>query len=102
MFRKLVTPKTVPPVVCLATTPVVDPSALAYSVKQCAMVAGLSQWRIRLAIWEGYLPAHRNGSSRRSALVVLRADLEAYLKSLPTVGVHDAPWLVARRAEVRP
>ena len=82
-------------------TVVVDPSALAYSVKQASVVAGLSQWRLRLAIWEGRLPARRNGSSRRSALVILRADLEAYLKTLPTVGVHNAPWLAKRRAEVR-
>jgi hypothetical protein len=76
----------------------VDPSALAYSVKQCAVIAGLSQWRIRLAIWEGYLPARRNGKLSRSALVVLRADLEQYLKELPPVEQSNAPWLAKRRA----
>jgi hypothetical protein len=87
-----------PAVVVPSPKPIaVDPSAIAYSVKQCSVVAGLSQWRIRLAIWEGHLPARRNGKSNRSALVVLRADLDAYLKALPTVDVHDAPWLAKRR-----
>jgi len=63
-------------------------------------VSGLTPWRIRMAVWEGNLPAHRDGKSRRSAFVVMRSDLESFLRQLPTVEPSNAAWLVKRRAEV--
>jgi hypothetical protein len=75
----------------------IDPAQIAYSVKQAAVVAGLTYWRIYIAIKQGFLPARRNGEGRRAALVVLRADLQNYLQELPPDKPTDAAWLAKRR-----
>lgn len=49
-----------------------------------------------MAVWEGKLPAKRVGKS----LIILRADVDKFLRELPDVGANSAEWL-AKRAGVR-
>ena len=57
-------------------------TAVAYNVKDAASVAGVSQDVIRAAIKRGDLIAHYPTSRP----VILRAELEEWLKSTPTEG----------------
>lgn len=70
----------------------IDPSQAGLTVKQAAVYTALSPWRLRMAVWEGRLPAHKDGKS----LIILRRDLDEFLPSLPPVEPSKAPWLAKR------
>lgn len=70
----------------------IDPSQKSFSVLQCAIYTGLSHWQVRMAIWQGKLPARHVGKS----LVILRNDADAFLENLPTVDANTSPWLANR------
>lgn len=69
-----------------------DPTATSFNIAQASVYTGVSPWRLRMAIWQAKLPARKCGKS----LIILRADVDAFLKSLPTVSASDAAWLKVR------
>jgi hypothetical protein len=71
-------------------------SQASYTLLQASAFTGLTRWQLRMAIWRGNLKARRAGKN----LIVLREDVEAFLRSLPTVGASSADWL--RRHEAQP
>ena len=54
---------------------------IALPLKQAAQVSGLTVWALRNAIWDRKLVARLAGKR----LIVLRADLETFVASLPQV-----------------
>jgi excisionase family DNA binding protein len=58
-------------------------SRVAYTVAEAAEAAGLHHVKVREAIKMGRLPARRVGKP----IVILAADLAAWLESLPSVAV---------------
>ena len=70
----------------------VNPAQISFSVKQTAVLLGLSVWQTRMEIWKGRLKARRVGK----AFIVRREDAEAYLASLPDVGASASAWLDKR------
>lgn len=58
-----------------------NPQALAFSIREAAVISGLAVWAIRSAIWGGQLPARLIGKGQ----VILRTDLEKWVTSLPVV-----------------
>jgi hypothetical protein len=75
----------------------IDPSQKSFSVPQCALYTGLTHWQVRMAVWQGKLPARRVGKS----LVILRSDADAFVEGLPTVSANNSAWLARRTSEVR-
>jgi hypothetical protein len=75
----------------------INPSQIAFTVPQAAVLTGLTPWRIRMAVWAGKLPAKQSGKT----IIILRADAEAFLKNLPEVSVNDAAWLAKRQPVAR-
>ncbi len=72
--KKVVVPRVV------RVSPEVNPNALAFSLRQAAVVSGVALWAVRSAIWDRQLKAHFIGKRQ----IVLRADLEQWLASTPT------------------
>lgn len=64
-----------------------SPTVLAYGLKDAAAVTGFSKTHLMQAIHKGELPAKRSGrddeGNPAGKWVVMAADLEAYLESLP-------------------
>lgn len=71
-----------------------DPSQTSFTIPQVAAYTGLTQWQVRMAIWQGRLAAKRVGKS----LIVLRQDVNGFLEALPTVSLNEADWLRNRQA----
>jgi hypothetical protein len=65
----------------MSRTKFVPISPIALPLKQAAQISGLTVWAIRNAIWDRKLVARLAGKR----LLVLHADLEAYVASLPQV-----------------
>lgn len=72
----------------------INPSQISFTIPQAAVLTGLTDWRIRMAVWAGKLPAKKVGKT----LLILRADAEAFLKNLPVVSANDSEWLAKRQA----
>lgn len=92
MFHK---PKTSKAVHAVELCPL-DPTQASFTIPQVAKYSALSHWQVRMAVWEGKLPAKRVGKS----LIILRADVDKFLGELPNVGANSAEWL-AKRTGVR-
>ena len=60
----------------------IDPNQKSFRVPQCARYTGLTDWQVRMAIWEGRLSARRVGKS----LVILRTDADKFLENLSELG----------------
>jgi len=71
----------------------IDPNAVAFTFPQARAYSGASCWKLRSAVWAGELSAKRLGKS----FLILRVDLDAWLKSLPTVEPSKADWLAKRK-----
>jgi hypothetical protein len=71
----------------------IHPNQVSFTIRQGAVYSGLGEWRIRMAVWEGRLPARRDGKS----LIILRSDIDDFLRTLPLVAPNQSDWL-ARRA----
>jgi hypothetical protein len=56
-------------------------NALSFSLKEAAAITGVALWAIRSAVWGRKLPARFIGKRQ----IVLRADLEKWIASAPTV-----------------
>jgi hypothetical protein len=70
----------------------IDANQSAFTFAQARVYSGASCWQLRSAVWAGKLPAKRLGKS----FLILRLDLDAYLKSLPPVEPSKADWLARR------
>jgi excisionase family DNA binding protein len=95
MSRQRKVPLVTQPTVAAKKTVSIDPTQAGLSVPQCAVYAGLSHWQVRMAIWQGKLPARRVGKS----LLILRSDADTFLENLPTVSANNSPWLANRQKE---
>lgn len=73
----------------------IDPTAQAFTVKQCAVYCGLTVYQTRRVIGEGKLRARR-ASSRD--LIILKTDADAFLASLPVAST--TAWALRRMAKV--
>lgn len=69
-----------------------DPSQRAFTIPQVSAYTSLTHWQVRMAIWQGKLPAKKVGKS----LLILRDDADTFLESLPTVSVNNSDWLARR------
>lgn len=61
-------------------------TAISYDLTDAAAATGLGEREIRRAISAGDLTAHYGGT-RHSKILILRADLEAWVTALPTARV---------------
>lgn len=62
-----------------------------------AAYAGVTHWHLRTAVWTGKLKAYRAGK----CIIILRDDLDEYLKSLPEVQLLKSRWLTEREAKAK-
>jgi len=72
----------------------IDPTQASFTIPQVAAYCGLTPWQVRMVVWKGQLPAKKIGKS----LIILRADADSFLKSLPNVAASEAAWLAKRQA----
>lgn len=71
-----------------------DPTQASFTIPQICAYTGLGKWQVRMAIWQGRLTARKVGKS----LIVLRADVDAFLSQLPPVSANKSDWLARRQA----
>ncbi len=68
-----------------AKTEVITPRGLSF--KQAAAYSGLALWTLRVAVWDGKLPAVKVG--RR--MIILRDDLDRFLEQSRQIGMEVKP-----------
>jgi excisionase family DNA binding protein len=69
-----------------------DPSQASFTIPQVAKYSGLTPWQVRMSVWQGKLPAKRVGK----CLIILRDDVDAFLKALPNITLNTSEWLAKR------
>jgi excisionase family DNA binding protein len=70
---------------------------LALTVPQSTQISGLSERATWLLIHRGRFPYHRLGRK----IIILRDELEAFLKNLPGIGVEEATERAAEVSDAR-